>query len=232
MSKQPAAPERPDGTAERPAGGRAARRGVAVGAHRADPAGPARRRPRGVRRAGVRQDQHRRPGRAGRVQRGQPLPPLRRQERAVPRAVAGAPAGPGGGGQPGGGAGPAGRRDRHHRAVLRGRAGLPRGQLAAARPGPAVLLRGRSARLRGAQAPPRQRVGGPERRSARLAGHRAGPAARGGADLPDRRGRTRGGHGQEPPPGLPIIEAVIEYARRLLAGGHYRPPAGDATAAG
>ena len=29
-----------------------------------------------------------------------------------------------------------------------------------------------------------------------------------------------------------IIEAVIEYARRLLAGGHYRPPRGDATPVG
>ena len=98
---------------------------LAVGQDRGDPAGAARRGPRGVHRAGLRRRQHRRRGGARRIQRGQPVPPLRRQERAVHRAVAGLPARPGGGRERGRRAGQEVRRDRPVRAVLRGRPGLP-----------------------------------------------------------------------------------------------------------
>jgi len=61
----------------------------------------------------------------------------------------------------------------------------------------------------------RQRVGRPERRPARPAGHRAGPAVRGDAHLADRRGRASGGFGLEPPSGQP----------HHRSGSGVRPPA-------
>ena len=88
--------------------------------------------------------------RRGQVRRRQPLPPLRRQERAVLRAVAGAP----GGARPGRERRASPRRggraiDRPVRAVLARRAGLPRRQLGAQGPGDAVPQRRQPARLRG-----------------------------------------------------------------------------------
>ena len=106
--------------------------------------------------------------RAG-LERGQPVPPLRRQERAVPRALARAPAGLRGGRERGGRGGAAAGRDRPGRAVRGRGARVPRGQLAAARPGHAVLDRGRAAGVRGDEAAPRARVDPAERRAAAAA---------------------------------------------------------------
>src|SRR5205823_1374133 len=106
-----------------------------------------------------------------------------------------------------------------------GRARLHGGLLAAARPGGAVLRRGRPARLRGDEAAARPRVARPERRAAPAVRYLLRPALRDDPDHVDRRGQPGGGRGREQAAGQ-VIDAVIEYVRLLMTGGAWWPARG------
>ncbi len=89
----------------------------------------------------------------------------------------------------------------------------------------AMLFSGRRrpARFRGDEATPRARVDQPERRPARLTGHLARPALRGGADPLIGEGAREVAAARTRIQAAQIIDAVIEYAQRVMAGG----PAGS-----
>ena len=98
--------------------------------------------------SGLRRGVDRRRRGAGRRQRRQPLPPLRRQGRPLPGAVRGLLRAPGGAGRRRRAGGARRGGDRPGAAVRRRGPRLPRRLLERARPGPAVPRRRRSARVR------------------------------------------------------------------------------------